>query len=150
MRNVKRTVIDMGFRSSRPTRVLLLTVRHEALRLPCTRQYLHFTVNDWKYVAGSDEFRFNYIGRMDVYGYGDNLINPCTLYVNMELFKLVEILVIWGACSWCDIGPLIRLVTTVTHDGYVRILSYQLQPFMSMVHSDGLGQFQDNVTPHTS
>jgi hypothetical protein len=35
--------------------------------------------------------------RMDVYGYGDNLRNPWTLYVSRELFKLV-----WGVFSWID------------------------------------------------
>ncbi|GFT30860.1 transposable element tcb2 transposase [Trichonephila clavipes] len=36
-------------------------------------------------------------------------------------------------------------------DGYLSILSDQLHPFMSIVHSNGLGEFQqDNATPHTS
>uniref|UniRef100_A0A2L2Z4L5 Transposable element Tc1 transposase n=1 Tax=Parasteatoda tepidariorum TaxID=114398 RepID=A0A2L2Z4L5_PARTP len=48
-------------------------------------------------------------------------------------------------------GPLIRLDKSLTGDGYVRILFDHLHPFMSIVHSDGLGQFQqDNSTPHTS
>ncbi|GFX39627.1 transposable element Tcb2 transposase [Trichonephila clavipes] len=55
---------------------------------------------------------------------------------------------VWGVCSWCDMGPLIRLDTTLTDDRYVDILSDQLHPFMSIVHSDGLGEFQqDNATP---
>ncbi|GBN73769.1 hypothetical protein AVEN_204609-1 [Araneus ventricosus] len=48
-------------------------------------------------------------------------------------------------------GPLIRLETTVTGDRYLSILSDHLHSFMSIVHSDGLGQFQqDNATPHAS
>ncbi|GBM04225.1 hypothetical protein AVEN_41038-1 [Araneus ventricosus] len=36
-------------------------------------------------------------------------------------------------------------------DGCVRNLSYHLHPFMSIVHSDEFGQFQqDSATPHTS
>ncbi|GFU75713.1 uncharacterized protein TNCV_1651731 [Trichonephila clavipes] len=43
--------------------------------------------------------------------------------------------------------PLIRL----TGNMYVSILSDHLHPFMSIVHSDGLVEFQqDNATPHTS
>ncbi|GBO23551.1 hypothetical protein AVEN_222336-1 [Araneus ventricosus] len=54
-------------------------------------------------------------------------------------------------CSWRDMGPLIRLEMTLTGDRYLRILSDHLHSFMSNVHSDGLGQFQqDNATPHTS
>ncbi|GFW90184.1 hypothetical protein TNCV_1790051 [Trichonephila clavipes] len=35
---------------------------------------------------------FNGIEGMDVYGYGDNLMNPWTLHVNRGLFVLVEAL----------------------------------------------------------
>ncbi|GBM27770.1 hypothetical protein AVEN_183073-1 [Araneus ventricosus] len=58
---------------------------------------------------------------------------------------------VWDVCSWRDMGPLIRLETTLTGDRYLSILSNHLHPFMSIVHSDGLGQFQqDNATPHAS
>ncbi|GBN95765.1 hypothetical protein AVEN_3715-1 [Araneus ventricosus] len=58
---------------------------------------------------------------------------------------------IWDVCSWRDMGPLIGLETTLTGDRYLIILSDYLHSFMSIVHSDGLGQFQqDNATPHAS
>ncbi|GBM17165.1 hypothetical protein AVEN_47574-1 [Araneus ventricosus] len=58
---------------------------------------------------------------------------------------------VWNECSWRDMGPLIRLETTLTGDRYLSILSDHLHSFMSIVHSDGLGQFQqDNATPHAS
>ncbi|GBN04538.1 hypothetical protein AVEN_205686-1 [Araneus ventricosus] len=58
---------------------------------------------------------------------------------------------VWDVCSWCDMGPLIRLETTLTGDRYLSILSDHLHSFMSIVHSDGLGQFQqDNATPYAS
>ncbi|GBN19849.1 hypothetical protein AVEN_114558-1 [Araneus ventricosus] len=48
---------------------------------------------------------------------------------------------VWDVCSWRDMEPLIHLETTLTGDRY----------FMSIVHSDGLGKFQqDNATPHAS
>ncbi|GFV01418.1 DDE_3 domain-containing protein [Trichonephila clavipes] len=48
-------------------------------------------------------------------------------------------------------GSLIRLDTTLTGERYVSILSDHLHPFMSIVHSERLGEFQqDNATPHTS
>ncbi|GBM38139.1 hypothetical protein AVEN_1530-1 [Araneus ventricosus] len=48
-------------------------------------------------------------------------------------------------------GPLIRLETTLTGDRYLSNLHDHLHSFMSIVHSDGLGQFQqDNATPHAS
>ncbi|GFV98536.1 transposable element Tcb2 transposase [Trichonephila clavipes] len=55
-----------------------------------------------------------------------------------------------GVCSWRDMGPLIRLDTTLIGDSYVSLLSDHLHPFMSVVHSEVLGEFQqDNATPHT-
>ncbi|GFW42448.1 transposable element tcb2 transposase [Trichonephila clavipes] len=47
--------------------------------------------------------------------------------------------------------PLIRLDMTLIYDRYISILSDHLYPFMSIVHSDELGEFQqDNATSHTS
>ncbi|GFV37927.1 transposable element Tcb2 transposase [Trichonephila clavipes] len=58
--------------------------------------------------------------------------------------------VVWGVCSWCYMGPLIRLDTTLTGDRYVSNLSDQLHPFMSIMHYDALEKFhQDNAPPHT-
>ncbi|GFX33141.1 transposable element Tcb2 transposase [Trichonephila clavipes] len=58
---------------------------------------------------------------------------------------------VWGVCSWRDMGSLIRLDTTLVGDRYIMVLSDHLHPFMSIVHSDGLGEFrQDNATPLTS
>ncbi|GBN83723.1 hypothetical protein AVEN_237265-1 [Araneus ventricosus] len=75
VRTVQRAVINMGSQSRRPTRVPLLTARHKALLLFWARQHYHWTVDDWKHVAWSDESRSNYIGRMHVYEYGDDIIN---------------------------------------------------------------------------
>ncbi|GBN44482.1 hypothetical protein AVEN_200274-1 [Araneus ventricosus] len=48
-------------------------------------------------------------------------------------------------------GLMIRLETTLTGDRYLSILSDHLHSFMSIMHSDGLGQFQqENATPHAS
>ncbi|GBM06925.1 hypothetical protein AVEN_147860-1 [Araneus ventricosus] len=58
VRIVQRTVINMGSQSRRPTRVPLLTARHKALLISWARQHYHWTVDDWKYVAWSDESRF--------------------------------------------------------------------------------------------
>ncbi|GFX04274.1 transposable element Tcb2 transposase [Trichonephila clavipes] len=88
---------------------------------------------------------------MDEHRYRDNLMNPWTLHVNRGLFKLMKAVMVWGVYSWRDMGPLIRLDTTLTGARYVSILSDHLRPLISIVHSDGLGKFQqDSATPHTS
>ncbi|GFS47451.1 uncharacterized protein TNCV_4863521 [Trichonephila clavipes] len=94
----------------------------------------------------------NGIQRMDVYRYGDNLMNPRTPTCQQGTVQVGGGSVIaWGLCSWRDMGTLIRLDTTLTGDRHVSILSDHLHPFMSIVYSEGLGKFQqDNATPHTS
>ncbi|GBO30502.1 hypothetical protein AVEN_255017-1 [Araneus ventricosus] len=48
-------------------------------------------------------------------------------------------------------GPLLRLETTLTGDRYLSILHNHLHSFISFVHSDRLGRFQQvNATPHAS
>ncbi|GFV55591.1 transposable element Tcb2 transposase [Trichonephila clavipes] len=60
-------------------------------------------------------------------------------------------LMVWGICSWRDMEPLIRLDTTLTGDRYVSILSDLLHPFVYIVHSVRLREFQqDNETPHAT
>ncbi|GFW00410.1 uncharacterized protein TNCV_692491 [Trichonephila clavipes] len=48
----------MGFRSRRLTRILSLTAQHKALRFTWAHQHRHWTVDDWKHVAWSNESRF--------------------------------------------------------------------------------------------
>ncbi|GFR29611.1 uncharacterized protein TNCT_301311 [Trichonephila clavata] len=55
---------------------------------------------------------------------------------------------VWSVGSWRDMRPLMRLDTTPTGDRYLSILSEHLHPFMSILHSDGRGEFQqDKATP---
>ncbi|GBM50521.1 hypothetical protein AVEN_160743-1 [Araneus ventricosus] len=81
-------------------------------------------------------------------------LNGCfssTLYSFGTLQSVGASVMVWDVCSWRDMGPLIRLETTLKGDRYLSILSDRLHSFMSIVHSDGLGQFQqDNGTPHAS
>ncbi|GFU11832.1 transposable element Tcb2 transposase [Trichonephila clavipes] len=58
MQTIQQIIINLGFQNRRPTRVPLLTERHKALRLAWARQQRHWTVDDWKHVAWSDESPF--------------------------------------------------------------------------------------------
>ncbi|GFX58994.1 uncharacterized protein TNCV_3814281 [Trichonephila clavipes] len=55
---VYREYRESGFQSQRLIRVSLLTERHTALCLAWARQHIHWTVDDWKHVAWSDESHF--------------------------------------------------------------------------------------------
>lgn len=85
---------------------------------------------------------------MEVYGYGEYLMNPLTPDVNWELFSFGALVIIRGVSSWCHMGSLIRLETNMI--GW-SILSDHLYLFMSMVHSAWFKQFQqNNITLYTS
>ncbi|GBL94233.1 hypothetical protein AVEN_16766-1 [Araneus ventricosus] len=74
VRTVQRTVIHMGSRSQRPTRVPLLTaLLYSSSGHGNTTIGLLMTRNT---LPGLTSLVSNCIGRMHVYEYGDNIINP--------------------------------------------------------------------------
>ncbi|GBN09242.1 hypothetical protein AVEN_48120-1 [Araneus ventricosus] len=90
----------------------------------------------------------NCIGWVCEYGY--DIINPIDPVCQQGTVQSGGASVMgWDVCSWREMGPLIRLETTLTGDRYLSILFDHLHSFMSIVHSSRLGQFQqDNVTHH--
>ncbi|XP_054713452.1 uncharacterized protein LOC129222915 [Uloborus diversus] len=48
---VQRTLLDMGLRSRRPTRVPLLTNHHRQLHLQWAREHRYLSLDDWKRVV---------------------------------------------------------------------------------------------------
>ncbi|GFV43906.1 transposable element Tcb2 transposase [Trichonephila clavipes] len=152
LRNIQRNILDMGFQSRRPTRVPLLTARYKALRLAWAHQYRHWIVDDWKHVAWYDESRFQWNpadGRFRVCRQPHESMDPTCQQGTFQASG--GSVMVWGVCSWRDMGPLMCLDTTLTGDRNVSILSDHLHLFMFIMHSDGLGELQqDNATPHTS
>ncbi|GFV61096.1 uncharacterized protein TNCV_1972711 [Trichonephila clavipes] len=76
---VYREYQESGFRSRRPTRVLLLTARHKALRLARDRQHRHWTVDDWKHVSWYEKslFQLNRAdGRVQVWRHPHESMDP--------------------------------------------------------------------------
>ncbi|GFV68453.1 transposable element Tcb2 transposase [Trichonephila clavipes] len=142
----------MGFRRQRLHRVHLLTGQHTPLDLAWAGQQRHWTVDDWEPVDCSDESRFQSNrpdGRVRVWRQFHESLDPMCQQGTVQAGGGSEM--VWGVCSWPNMGSLMRLETTLTSDWYVSILSDHLHPFMSIVHSDGLGEFQqDHVTPRTS
>ncbi|GBN83421.1 hypothetical protein AVEN_91226-1 [Araneus ventricosus] len=87
----------MGFRNRCPTRVPLLIVRHTALRLAWAANAAIELLMTGNKLPGLTSLISNCIGWVDMYWYGDNLMNPWTQHVNRELFNLVEPLWWYGA-----------------------------------------------------
>ncbi|GFU89669.1 transposable element Tcb2 transposase [Trichonephila clavipes] len=122
------------------------------LRLVLAHQHQHWTVDDSKYVAWSDEscFQLNQAdGRVRVWRQPHESMGPTCQQGTVQAGG--GSVIIWGVCKWVDMEPLICIDTTLTGNRYLSILSDLLHPFMSIVHSDELGEFQqDNATLHTS
>jgi hypothetical protein len=114
--------------SRRPTRILLLTAQHKSL-------------------PGLTSLVFNCIDQMDMYDM------ETTSWIHRSCMSQGTIqaggdsVMVWGMCSWSDMGPLSRYDSDRWHIGMH--LGYSHASIH--VHSDGLCQFQqDNATPHSS
>lgn len=87
------------------------------------------------------------IGWMHVYGYVDNILNPWTLNVNRERFKLVESLWWYGAGEVGVIGgPDTSSDDSDKWRAHKHIVESSTQS-MSIVRSDGLEKLQQYI-PH--
>ncbi|GFT95333.1 transposable element Tcb2 transposase [Trichonephila clavipes] len=136
---------DHDFWRQRLTLVPLLTALHKALCLAWAHQHRHHTVNDWKHVTSSDECHFQLNradGRVRVWRQSHESLDPTYEQGTVQAGGSV---MVWSMCSWRDMRPLTRVDTTLTGDGYVCILFDHLRPFMYIVHSDGLGEFQQDT-----
>ena len=84
-----------------------------------------------------------------MYGYEDDLMNPFTLHFSRDCSSWGRLCNAVGHVQLEWYGTLVHL--DMTGDTQVSILSDHLHPFMSITHSDGLGQFQqENALPYTS
>ncbi|GBN00615.1 hypothetical protein AVEN_86379-1 [Araneus ventricosus] len=122
MRTVQRTVINVGSQNQRPTRVPLLTALHKALLLSWARQHYHWTVDDWKHVTWSDESRFQLYrtdARVRIWRQHHESIDPVCQHGTIQSGGAS--VMVWDVRSWRDMGPLIRLETTLTGDRYLSI-----------------------------
>ncbi len=57
-RTTRRTLKQMAYSSRRPHRVPLLSAKNRKQRIQFTQDHQNWTIEDWKNVAWSDEFRF--------------------------------------------------------------------------------------------
>lgn len=144
-RSVQQIVIDFGFRSRRPTRVPLLTERITNLGPPTpSLDYL------WLETRCLVCLHLYWVdGRVRVWRELHETMDHTNQHWNVQVNAIS--LMAWGVCRWLDMGFLIHLETTLTDDWYISMLSHHIHPFMSIVYSDGVGQFQQgNATSHTS
>ncbi|GBM54985.1 hypothetical protein AVEN_82533-1 [Araneus ventricosus] len=110
-----RVIIDMGFRSRRAAIVPLLTAQHKALCIAWAHQHSHWIVDDWKHVAWSDESRFQLYradGRVRIWRKPHESMDPTCQQGTVQSGGAS--VMVWGLCSWGEMGSLIRLETALT------------------------------------
>lgn len=145
---VQRTLLDMGLRSKRPTRVPLLTKRHRQLRLRWAREHRDWSMDQWERVAWSDESRFvlhDADGRVRIRRLpGEQLLPQCTVGHTQAGGGGI---MLWGTFSWASPGPVVVVERTMNATGYLNIIADQLHPYMASVFPAGNGIFQQDNAP---
>ncbi|GFW75864.1 transposable element Tcb2 transposase [Trichonephila clavipes] len=123
-----------GFQGRRPSHVPLLTQRHEALHLTWSRQHRHWILNDWKNDVLYDESCFQLYRndcRVRVWGKPHKIKEFSCLQGTFQAGG--DSVMEWGVCSLHEMGPFMRLHSTMTNQQNVNILSDHLYPFLSSV-----------------
>ncbi|GBM59646.1 Transposable element Tcb2 transposase [Araneus ventricosus] len=142
---VQRTLLDMGFCSRRPTSVPLLTKRHRQLLLQWAREHRHWTMDEWKRVAWSDEPRFlihHVDARVRVRRLpGKQLLPSCTVGHTQAGGGGI---MLRGMFSWTSLEPVVVVEQTMKAANYLNIIADQLHPYMAFAFPTGNGIFQQN------
>ncbi|GFV67738.1 HTH_Tnp_Tc3_2 domain-containing protein [Trichonephila clavipes] len=149
-RPVQYLLHRMGFRSRRPTKVLLLNARHRAARLAWTRELRDWSVQDWKRVARSDESRFrlrNVERRLRIWRQTHEAMNTaCQIGTVQEHGGSI---MVCEVSSWHCLGSLVHVPTSLNAIRYIEFLSDHFHQFMLFCYPHGNEVFQqDNCTPH--
>ncbi|GFU60120.1 transposable element Tc1 transposase [Trichonephila clavipes] len=145
---VQRTLLDMGLRSKRPTRVSLLTKRHRQLRLHLAREHRDWSMDQWERVAWSDESRFvihDADGLIRIRCLpGEQLLPRCTVgHKHADGGRVM----LWRTFCWAFLGPVVVEEQTMNVTWYLNISANQLHPYMTSVSPAGNGMFQQGNAP---
>ncbi|GFV48486.1 transposable element Tc1 transposase [Trichonephila clavipes] len=145
---VQWTLLDMGIRIKRPTRVPLLTKWHRQLRLHWAREHRDWSMDQWERVTWSDESWFvtHYaVGHIRIRCLpGEQLVPRCTAGHKHAGGGSI---MLWRTFSWAFLGPVVVVEQTMNATGYLNIIADQLHPYMTSVSPAGNGMFQQDNAP---
>ncbi len=146
-----RTLKQMGYSSRRPHRVPLMSAKNRKRRLQFTQTHQHWTIEDWKKVAWSDESRFllrHSDGRVRIWHKEHESMDPSCLVSTVQAGGGV---MVWGIFSWHTLGPLVPIEHCLNATAYLSIVGDCVHPFMITVYPSSDGYFQQDNTPcHTA
>ncbi|GFV21869.1 transposable element Tcb2 transposase [Trichonephila clavipes] len=147
---IRRRLTEVGLRSRRPLRRLLLTPHHRQCRLDFCRPRATWSVTDWRRVIFSDESRFSLSDddhRTRVWRRTGQRSDPA--FIVERHTAISQGVTVWGASSWDTRSSLVGLQGTLTARRYVDdILTPIVLPMLSS--RPGAIYQQDNARPHTA
>jgi transposase len=140
-RTVRRTLLEMNYKNSTPTRVPILTDRHRHQRIDWCRKHFKF---DWKKVVFSDEtlIELDRCKLRQWHPKGKRPTKPSTKFSRKTMF--------WGAICANRIGPLLSVSGTLNSDRYTQLIESHLLPWMTETNCQGHLFQQDNAPCHVS
>ena len=151
-----RRLKEAGIQKWKAVKRALLTSKHAANRLKWAKDHRHWTVEDWRKVAWSDECAvqkdsdprqmhvFRRQNKAETYAIKN--IQPKSRGGDISQM-------IWGCFVGNKLGPIAFIRGTVNQDVYINVLSEMFIPFIDTLAADGLTNVvfqQDNARPHTS
>ncbi len=117
-RTTRRT-LKQSYSSRRPHRVPLLSAKNRKRRLQFAQAHQHWTIEDWKNVAWSDESRFllrHSDGRVRILQKLHESMNPSCLVSTVQAGGVG--VMVWRIFSWHTLGPLVPIVHSLNATAY--------------------------------
>ena len=145
---VKRVLRKFGLFGRIARKKPYLTATHKKQRLSFAKEYQHWTPSDWATITFSDESKFNLFhsdGRIYVRRkIGEEFREDCIQPTQQSGGGSVHV---WGCFCQSEIGPLVRLTSTVNSTSYQNVLEDHLIPYIA---GRALIFQQDNAPAHTA
>ncbi len=119
----------MGYSSRRPDQVLQFAQAHQ-----------NWTIEDWKNVAWSDEFRSmlrHSDGRVRIWRKEHESMDPSCLVSTVHAGGGGDVMV-WGIFSWHTLGPLVPIEHCLNATVYLSIVADYVHPFMTTVYPSSM------------
>lgn len=138
---IRRSLNDMNYKNSTPTRVPHLTEIHKQKRIEWCKK--HEKMN-WKKVIFSDETMIE-LDRCKLRQWHPRGKRP-----TKSSTKFSRKMMFWGAICANHTGPLVRVSGTLNSEGYTRLLQTNLLPWMTENNCTAHLFQQDNAPCHVS
>ncbi len=127
---------------------VVLSTKNRKRRLQFSQAHKNLTLEDWKNVAWSDEFRFllrHSDVRVRIWRKEHESVDPSCLVSTVQAGG--GGVMVWGIFSWHTLGPLVPIEHLLNATAYLSIVADHVHPFMTIVYPSSDGYFQKDNTP---